>query len=341
METPSALTSSGLRDRFGRVIRYLRLSVTEKCNFRCHYCRLAAGEGGEPRHDPLTTAELVRLVRLFARLGVGRFRLTGGEPLLRRDITTLLAAMLALPGVEEVSLSTNAYLLAGMAQELRNLGLRRVNISLDSLKPEMFARITRGGDLARVLSGIDAAVAAGLAPVKINTVVMGGINEQEIPDLINYARGRGVLLRFIETMPIGDAGAAVMGRHVPAAEIRARILATCGGELLPVSQPVGNGPASYFRIAGLGVDVGIISALSQHFCDTCNRVRLTSWGDLVLCLGREDRVDLREVLRSHADDATLCDMIAQAILRKPRGHEFAASSVSDNISPHPMASLGG
>ncbi|MBF0152691.1 MAG: GTP 3',8-cyclase MoaA [Magnetococcales bacterium] len=341
MTDTSLQTPQVLKDLHGREIRYLRLSVTERCNFRCHYCRLAAGEGEESRHDPLTSAEILRLVHLFAQLGVGRFRLTGGEPLLRRDIRDLLANMMTLPGVDEISLSTNAFLLAEMAQDLKNLGLRRVNISLDSLDQATFAHITRGGDLAQVLAGIDAALEAGLAPVKINMVVMGGVNDNEIPAMIDYARDKGVLLRFIETMPVGVAGAAVMGHYLSAAEIRSRILTSYGSDLVPVDHAIGNGPANYFRITGLGVDIGIISALSQHFCDTCNRVRLTSWGDLVLCLGREDRVNLRDALRSGADDAALRELILQAIRHKPQGHGFQSASVSDNNYPHAMATLGG
>ncbi|MEO5369963.1 MAG: GTP 3',8-cyclase MoaA [Magnetococcus sp. DMHC-1] len=330
-----------LQDLHGRMIRYLRLSVTERCNFRCHYCRLPAGEGEEARHESLTSAEILRLAGLFAQLGVGRFRLTGGEPLLRRDIRDLLTHMVALPGVDEVSLSTNAFLLAEMAQDLKNLGLRRVNISLDSLNPETFLQITRGGDLQPVLAGIDAALAAGLSPVKINMVVMGGINDREIPAMIAFAREKKVLLRFIETMPVGAAGAAIMGQYMSADEIRSRILASCGSDLIPVERPVGNGPANYFHLTGLGVDIGIISALSQHFCDTCNRIRLTSWGDLILCLGREDRVNLREPLRSGADDATLREWILQAIRRKPLGHAFQKHATPQTPHPHVMATLGG
>ncbi|MBF0285881.1 MAG: radical SAM protein, partial [Magnetococcales bacterium] len=240
-----------LIDRFGRTIRYLRLSVTDRCNFRCAYCRPASGLALAEREEVLSDAEMVRLAGLFAGLGVGRFRLTGGEPLVRPGIVELARSLVALPGVEEITLSTNASRLAELALPLRRAGVRRVNISLDSLDPAIFSHVTRGGDLAAVLAGIDGALAAGLHPVKVNMVVMGGINDHEIPAMVEFARRRGVILRFIETMPVGEEGEEAMGRFFPASAIFQRLRDHFGGAREEeVSGPEGSGPARYLRVGG-------------------------------------------------------------------------------------------
>ncbi|MBF0124074.1 MAG: GTP 3',8-cyclase MoaA [Magnetococcales bacterium] len=337
-----------LIDSFGRTIRYMRLSVTDRCNFRCHYCRPAHDsvmcEGRDPsKQAAMSLAETVRLVRLFVALGVAHIRLTGGEPLLRRDLLPLAIALQALPGLEDLSLSTNGFLLPSLALPLRQSGVQRINISLDSLDPDAFATITRGGDLKQVLQGIDAAVTAGFQPIKINMVVMGGINDHEIPAMVTFAGQRGLMLRFIEAMPVGNEGRAIMGHFMPATVIMERIQQHFGVRsdlpYQPVTEPIGAGPARYHHIAGLGVDVGIISALSQHFCDSCNRVRLTAQGELVLCLGRSNRVDLLTLLRGGSSDQVLRDHIVAAIRQKPRQHEFDRQS--SQFVAHSMPSLGG
>ncbi|MBF0159461.1 MAG: GTP 3',8-cyclase MoaA [Magnetococcales bacterium] len=338
---------TALTDSFGRTIRYMRLSVTDRCNLRCHYCRPARDdqplceERNRPAQQPaMSLTETVRLVGLFVALGVTHVRLTGGEPLLRRDLVALATALATLPGLEDLSLSTNGLLLQPMAVALRQAGVRRINISLDSLEPDRFATITRGGSLTQVLCGIDAAVGAGFQPVKINMVVMGGINDHEIPAMVIFAHQRGLVLRFIEAMPVGTEGQRVMGHFVPASTILARIQQHFGtSSWQPTTEPIGAGPAHYHRVAGMEIDIGIISALSQHFCDSCNRVRLTAQGQLVLCLGRSNRVDLMTLLRDGASDVTLQQHIVQAIHQKPRQHAF--DQYGSQFVAHTMPTLGG
>ncbi|MBF0369541.1 MAG: GTP 3',8-cyclase MoaA [Magnetococcales bacterium] len=329
-----------LVDTFGRTIRYLRVSVTDRCNFRCHYCRPAEGIALAEQEEILSLEEMARLVRLFTELGVERVRLTGGEPLLRRNVMELIETLGALPGLEDLSLSTNALLLARHARGLREAGVGRVNISLDSLNPETFFTITRNGRLDTVLAGIDAAVAAGLGPVKVNMVVMRGINDSEITAMVDFAREKGVILRFIETMPVGEAGQEVVDRFMPAEEILQVVKEHAGSELIPVKISRGAGPARYYRISGSTAEVGVISALSQHFCEGCNRVRLTSQGSLVLCLGRVDSVDLKTPLRNGASDEEMKTRIQAAIDTKPMGHQFDAETPKSG-SNHRMSALGG
>ncbi|CAK0761051.1 GTP 3',8-cyclase [Gammaproteobacteria bacterium] len=329
-----------LQDTFGRSIRYLRLSITERCNLRCCYCRSATGVRYQTEDDLLTTDETIRLVRLFVDLGVRRVRLTGGEPLMHRAIIALARAITALPNLEELSLSTNAILLARHAAALREAGVQRVNISLDSLNDATFATITRGGILQDALAGINAALQHGFHPVKINMVVMRGINDHEVGDMVFFAHQKGVVLRFIETMPIGEEGLEVVNRLVPADEILERIRHHFGSELHPVNKSTsGVGPARYFSLSGNGVDFGLISALSQHFCDTCNRVRLTARGALVLCLGQNDWVDLKTPLRSGWNDQELKGLLLKAIQDKPMRHHFG--EVTTHHPGHYMVALGG
>ncbi|MBF0622340.1 MAG: GTP 3',8-cyclase MoaA [Magnetococcales bacterium] len=342
-------------DPHGREIRYLRLSVTDKCNFRCRYCRSDGKTTRLNDSERLTIAETLRLVKAFVSLGVERVRLTGGEPLLRPRIMDLVNGLGAIDALEEVSLSTNAYLLEKKALPLKEAGIRRVNISLDSLDPDRFNDITQGGDLIQVLRGIDAALSVGLNPVKINMVVMGGINDDEIPAMVRFARERNVLLRFIETMPIGEDGRAIMGHHVPMKAICERIQKVFGGDVdfmkdftcnslskkgkTAGDQREGGGPARYVHMKGLGIDIGLISAVSRHFCDTCNRVRLTAFGQLVLCLGKDGEVDLRTPLRSGLSDEALQACVLDAIAKKPLRHDF--DRYQEMAPMHRMSSLGG
>lgn len=329
-----------LTDAFGRTIRYLRMSVTDRCNFRCHYCRPPHGVDLADHAELLTIPELSRLGRIFVELGIQRIRLTGGEPLMRRNLVKLVQELKAVPGLEDLSLSTNASGLMELARPLKQAGVQRLNISLDSLTPSTFAQITRGGDVNEVLGGIDAAIDAGFHPIKVNMVVMGGVNDHEIPNMVAYARRKGIILRFIETMPVGESGESAMGHFVPMEGILERIRERFPGEVVPTDKPgVGSGPARYFRVAGIGADVGIISALSQHFCETCNRVRLSSRGSLVLCLGQSDRVDLRGPLRAGAGDGELQQIIVEAIARKPKRHGFDQQR-SERVE-HRMVALGG
>ena len=316
-----------LRDRFGRRIDYLRLSVIDRCNLRCFYCR-PAKEGAATYVHRLTPDAFVRVVRAFVRLGVRRVRLTGGEPMLRRDLECIVEGISALPGIQDLSLSTNGYLLERRAQRLRDAGLGRVNVSLDSLDGARFRNITRTGRLGRVLAGIDAALAAGLAPVKLNMVVLRGVNDDEIPAMLAFAAARGLELRFIETMPLGTPGRDAMARHVPAAEILERVRALAGHELLPAVSTAGAGPARCYHLGASGATVGVIAAVSRHFCAACNRVRLSAAGDLLLCLGQENRVSLRALIDSGASDDAMEIAIRDAIARKPWSHTFAQGDAS-------------
>ncbi|MBF0185283.1 MAG: GTP 3',8-cyclase MoaA [Magnetococcales bacterium] len=342
-----------LTDSFGRTIRYLRVSVTDRCNLFCNYCRLPNETLSPNNRELLDFDELVRLLRLFLALGVERIRLTGGEPLLRRNIVGLVQEIAQLPGLRELTLTTNALLLARHAAALRAAGLHRVNISLDSLHPHTFDRITQPHrllpdlpserqevlGLPAVLAGIDAALRAGLQPVKINMVVMRGINDSEIVDMVQFAHRHGLLLRFIETMPVGEAGMEMADHFIPAEEILQRIQNHFASQLIPVEDKRGSGPARYFRLADSAAELGVISARSRHFCDTCNRMRLTSKGSLVYCLGRSDRMDLKQLLRNGASDAELQAAILAAVALKPQQHEF---NQSEFYRPgNRMSALGG
>ncbi|WP_456376702.1 GTP 3',8-cyclase MoaA [Thiolapillus sp.] len=330
---------SGLVDPFNRSIRYLRVSVTDRCNYRCFYCMPSQGMEWEQRSEFLRFEEMTRIIRLFTELGVDKVRLTGGEPLVRRGILDFVRQLNELPGLHDLSMSSNAHLLGEQAQELRDAGVSRVNISLDSLKPETFRKITVNGDLQSVLEGIDAALAAGMHPVKINMVVMRGLNDGEIESMLDYAIDSGADLRYIETMPIGEAGIAGADYYMPAVEILARLKEYLGEELIPAKGGKGAGPARYYQVNSGPVRVGVISALSRHFCDDCNRVRLTAKGDLVLCLGQEDRVSLRDGLRSGFSDDQIKAVILDAIARKPHSHEF--NDDNSRVSLRHMSSLGG
>lgn len=325
---------SELIDSLGRRIEYLRLSVTDRCNYRCTYCKPAAF-AYEPRENILNSTDLTRLLAIFSRLGVRKVRLTGGEPLMRRNLPKLAHSIATLPGIEELSLSTNGALLGRHAEALRDAGVRRVNVSLDTLDPERFHKLTQIGHLDAVLKGLEIAQQTGLTPVKLNMVVMAGINDDEIEAMVDFALARNFHLRFIETMPIGEQGAATMQRLYPTEKILERVQAHCGADLVPISGRLGAGPARNYRIGG--GTIGVISALSRHFCADCNRVRLTARGDLVLCLGREASIPLGDQLRAGADDATLEASIRAGILTKPAGHNFE----SGKTGGVPMSVTGG
>ena len=329
-----------LIDPFNRKIEYLRVSVTDKCNYRCGYCMPPEGVHPEGRHtEYLDADEIERIVRAFAELGVKKIRLTGGEPLIRKDLPEIVRRIGRINGIIDLALSTNAHHLARHAQQLAADGLKRINVSLDSLKPERFAAITRGGDLNKVLAGIEAAQKAGLNPVKINMVVMKGTNDDEIEAMVDFAREQGVQVRFIETMPIGSAGIRIMDQHYPMDKILARVREHVGDELIPLTNRSHDGPARNFRLGASDTTLGVISAVSQHFCETCNRVRLTARGVLALCLGQEDSVNLRDPLRDGISDEALKQRIIEAIAQKPERHFFNENV--HNIQFREMVNLGG
>ena len=307
-----------LEDRFGRVHTYLRISVTDRCNYRCVYCMPAEGLNWLPRADVLQYEEIARLVRIFAGLGIRKVRLTGGEPTLRADLPRLVRAIAETPGITDLALTTNGHTLARLAPRLAEAGLRRINVSLDSLDPARFRALTRGGELARVLEGIDAARAAGLRPVKINAVVLRGENDDEVLSLVDFfSRDAATTeLRFIEYMPFEARWHAC----VPSAELRRVIAARY--TLVPAPRRGDTaGPARDWTVAETGLRIGFISPLSEHFCAGCNRLRLMVDGHLRTCLAHEDTPSLRDLLRGGATDEALAAAIRGMVLGKPEGHD--------------------
>lgn len=312
-----------------RRIDTLRVSVTDRCNYRCTYCMPAGGVAHGARAETLTFEETAALVSLFVRLGVRRVRLTGGEPTVRRDLPALVRLLRAIDGLHEIALSTNGHLLGELAAPLREAGVDRLNVSLDSLRPEAFRRITGGGDLARVLDGLEVAARAGFSAIKINAVAIEGFNDGEIVGLCRFAWSRGWVPRFIEEMPMAGGQTYLPGRCLPAAAIRALIAGSePGGRAIPDDggSDRGAGPARYFRLAGAapGAAVrrfGIISPMTEHFCDSCNRLRLSTVGALHACLGHDDAVDLRTPLRA-GDLRAVEEAIRAAVAAKRPGHTF-------------------
>ncbi len=311
---------SALVDPFGRDITYLRVSVTDRCDFRCVYC-MSENMTFLPKADLLTLEELDRLCSAFVARGVRKLRLTGGEPLVRRGIMTLFSSLsrhLASGHLDELTLTTNGSQLAKYAQEIAARGVRRINVSLDTLDAEKFRAITRWGSLQQVLAGIDAAQAAGLK-IKINTVALKGVNEDEFPQLIAWAHGRGMDLTLIEVMPLGEIGEGRIDQYLPLSLVRARLAEQF--RLEEIDHRTG-GPARFARVAETGGRLGFITPLTHNFCESCNRVRVTCTGTLYMCLGQEDAADLRKPLRASEGNDLLFAAIDQAIARKPKGHDF-------------------
>ena len=320
-------------DSYHRQIEYLRLSVTDRCDLRCSYC-LPKGhkEFEEPAHW-LSFTEIERLVNVFAGLGVKRIRLTGGEPLLRSKLADLTARLAQIAGIEDISLSTNATQMGKHAVALRQAGITRINVSLDSLKKSRIADITGSDCLHKILDGLMAAKDAGFSPIKINMVAMAGVNDDEFDDMVEFCAEHGFILRLIETMPMGDTGRKA--QYVNLQPIRLRLQEKFN--LLETVLP-GGGPARYLSSVDGKFNVGFITPLSQHFCETCNRVRLSVDGTLYLCLGQEEKYEFRQLLRAGASDVELANAFKEAIALKPERHEFMEA-------PHKilrfMASTGG
>jgi len=320
------LTRTPVRDGFNRPITYLRVSVTDKCNLRCVYCMPEAGLPWLQRSEILSYEEIVAIVRAAAAVGVRSIRLTGGEPLVRRDLHRLVAAIAAVEGIEEIALSTNGLLLEDQLPALREAGLSRVNVSLDTLSEDRFAAIARRPGLAQVLRGIDAAIAAGVRPVKINCVVMRGVNDDEIPAFAELTRDREVFVRFIEVMPVRENALLQAQTYVSSDEILQRIAGA--GQLTPCAGPNGNGPARYFAFGGARGAVGVISPLSHDYCERCNRVRLTADGRLRLCLFGDNAIDLRGPLRAGASTDAIGGLLRSAMLIKPERHHLRLGEAS-------------
>jgi cyclic pyranopterin phosphate synthase len=325
---------TGLSDSFHRPINYLRISVTDRCNLRCVYCMPAEGIELMSHNDILTYEEIYTVARAAAGLGINKLRLTGGEPLVRLGLPSLVQMLAKIDGVDDISLTTNGVLLGRYASELKSAGLRRVNVSLDSLKPDRFKLITRiGDDLNEVLKGIEVARAVGLEPVKINVVVMAGINDDELLDFAAKTIDEGWQVRFIELMPLVGRDTT---QFVSASEMKRRLEPL--GELTPYLPSVGNGPAKYFRLPNAKGAIGFITPISEHFCFQCNRLRLTADGRLRPCLLSDYEVDLKPSLRGGVSSSGLKKLIKEAVANKPQRHNLAEGSVPKQ---RPFSQVGG
>jgi cyclic pyranopterin phosphate synthase len=336
----AAQPKAPLIDPFGRKISYLRVSVTDRCDFRCVYCMSEEMEF-LPRRDLLTLEEINRLCSAFVARGTKKLRITGGEPLVRRNIMSLfrdLSRHLETGALEELTLTTNGSQLAAFAPELKDCGVKRINVSLDTRDPEKFRAITRRGDLAQVMAGIDAAQAAGLA-VKLNMVALKDVNETEIVPMVEWAHGRGMDLTLIEVMPLGSIEPERLDQYLPLTTVRAQIAERFSLTDLPDRT---GGPARYVRVAETGGRVGFITPLSHNFCESCNRVRITCTGTLYMCLGQEDAADLRTPLRQSPSDELLHAALDEAIARKPKGHDFVIDRTHQGPAvPRHMSVTGG
>ena len=320
-----------LFDSFGRRINYLRISVTDRCNLRCIYCMPPEGVHWIPHSEILSYEEISAIVQIAAELGINKIRLTGGEPLVRAELPKLVQMLSQTEGIEEVSLTTNGILLKKYALELKGAGLSRVNVSLDTLKADRFQYITRLGELKDVLEGIEAAKNAGLRPTKINTVVMQGVNDDEVLDFASMSYKEGWHVRFIELMPF-----ARVTDFIPSSEIRQRVMSL--GSLEPCLPIIGNGPARYYRLPGARGTIGFISPMTEPFCSYCNRLRLTSDGQLCPCLLSDDGIDLKGPLRSNAEKQEIKQLILKAVANKPEHHRLV-----EGVAPakRNMSQIGG
>jgi GTP 3',8-cyclase len=313
-----------LIDNYHRRISYLRISLTDRCNLRCIYCMPPEGIQLLDHVEVLRLEEIERIAAVAARLGISRVRITGGEPLVRKGVIGLVAHLMRLPGIEDVSLTTNGILLTEHAAALRQSGMRRINISLDTLDAEKYKRITRGGDIQRVLDGISEARRQGFSPIKINVVAMRGINDDEIAEFARLTIERPVHIRFIEFMPVGISTEWDQDSFISSRETRDIISQV--GTLEPVERCGKSGPAAMYRLEGAAGELGFISPLSNHFCDTCNRMRLTADGKLRTCLFSDQEIDLKKCLRSGLSDQELEKVISEAIKTKPKGHTISEPS---------------
>ena len=316
---PTLHAQTKLIDQFGRTVDYIRLSITDRCDFRCVYC-MSEDMTFLPRNEVLSLEECARLVKIFVNLGVSKVRITGGEPLVRKNAMWLFDEIGKLKGLKELVLTTNGSQLESQANALKKAGVKRINISIDSLKLDVFKKITRTGDLNKVLAGLQASIDAGFEGVKINTVLMRGSNDDEAADLVHFAIDKKIDISFIEEMPLGLVDHARESTFV--SNIETLKLLQSKYLLLPSAETTG-GPARYWRVAGTQTKIGFISPHSHNFCESCNRVRITCRGELYLCLGQEDKVDLMPLLREYSnDDAPIIVAILNSMKIKPKGHDF-------------------
>lgn len=326
---------TGISDNFNRPINYLRISVTDRCNLRCIYCMPPEGIEHIPHSDVLSYEEISMVAKAAAEMGINKIRLTGGEPLVRARLTNLVGMLSEIEGIDDLSLTTNGILLDRYAQELKTAGLKRVNVSIDSLLPDRFRQITRLGTLDDTLRGIEIAKEVGLYPIKVNVVVMEGVNEEEIVDFARMTVDEGWNVRFIELMPVGEQNEGGQLGFVPVSDIRERVESL--GKLEPCTLD-GNGPAKYFRLPQAKGTIGFISPVSEHICFRCNRMRLTADGKLRPCLLRDDEIDMRGPLREGASIEDLKSLIRKAILAKPVGHQLSVGNIAKSRR---MSQIGG
>jgi len=331
-----------LIDKYGREHDYLRISVTDRCNLRCVYCMPEEGMEFEPPEKILTFDEIADVVRVAAGMGIRKIRLTGGEPLVRKNLEQLVAMIASVPGIDDIALTTNGIFLASKAQALKDAGLTRVNISMDSLQPERFKMITRGGDVKKVINSVDTCAKVGLFPIKLNVVLMKGMNDDEIADFLALTRDRDIHVRFIEYMPIGHSDAAWKNAYLPLT----RVMEVCAEQQLEYSKIAtirGNGPSENYRLDGAVGSFGLIHPVSEHFCQTCNRLRLTADGYIKPCLAWTEQFQVRRVV---GDDEAMRDMFLDALGTKPENHEmshFLNEDVSTTHTPtvRRMSQIGG
>ncbi|ABS64311.1 molybdenum cofactor biosynthesis protein A [Parvibaculum lavamentivorans DS-1] len=337
---PAGTPATPMIDPFGRAVTYLRVSVTDRCDFRCVYC-MSEHMNFLPKPELLTLEELDRVCSAFIAKGVRKLRLTGGEPLVRRDVMTLIRSLgrhLESGALDELTLTTNGSQLARYADDLHAAGIRRINVSLDTLNPDLFAEITRWGRLPQVLDGIAAAKRAGLQ-IKINTVALKGVNEAELPSLIEWAHGEGHDITLIETMPMGDIDGDRTEQYLPLSQVRRALAESWTLDEMDFRT---GGPARYLRVKETSGKLGLITPLTHNFCESCNRVRLTCTGTLYMCLGQEDAADLRSAVRASETDEILNAAIDEAIGRKPKGHDFIIDRTHKGPAvPRHMSLTGG
>lgn len=325
-----------LEDAFGRTHTYLRVSVTDRCNYRCVYCMPEEGLNWVPRSELLRYEEIARIVKVMASMGINKVRITGGEPTIRTDIISLIGAIASIPGIDDVAMTTNGHTLAKLAPALRSAGLNRVNISIDSLQDARFSDLTRGGNLQRVLAGIEAALDAGLTPIKLNVVLLDGLNDDELFDFVEFCapHAKDMELRFIEYMPFQER----RFKTVPAERMRAQLRERYSFGSNP-ERGASDGPARTLRLADSGLKVGFISPLSEHFCATCNRLRLMANGHLRTCLAHEDTPSLRDLIRTEQSDTDIRIAVRDMVLGKPSGHDCQVDG--GTLFEGVMTSIGG
>ncbi|HWR40907.1 MAG TPA: GTP 3',8-cyclase MoaA [Patescibacteria group bacterium] len=324
-------------DCYQRTINYLRVSVTDRCNFRCMYCMPSQGVQLLDHSDILSYEEFIRLLEVFSRQGIQKIRLTGGEPLVRKGLTDFIRNIAAIEAINDISLTTNGCLLAPMAEQLKNAGLNRVNISLDTVDAKKFRRITRGGDVADTLRGVAAALEVGLTPVKLNTVLTELLTMADLEYFVDLVQRHPVNVRFIEYMPIGECR---VGAGPSVEEVKTMLEQLGHGLLTPVSAPTGNGPARYYQLPGAKGTLGFVTPISEHFCSQCNRVRLTADGKLKPCLLSDQEIDLKAALRSGASEERLVELFQQTVAAKPEGHSLTPQQGKSEVRRR-MSQIGG